>query len=118
MAVLVTEALPTEALYTYQANSYSESTRGFARGPSIRDKDAECYQGQNPKNGIRTIRYTDVRVPLPQMATRESDVEWYRIPRGGTRNKPNFTKTHEPGGNSGDHDRTGGDEEGAIRCFR
>ncbi|GFT78111.1 hypothetical protein TNCV_4137461, partial [Trichonephila clavipes] len=87
---------------TNEANRYSESARGFARGPSIRDKDAESYQGQTPKDGFCSVGYADVRVSIPQMASCESDAEWYRVPRGGTRNKPNFTKTHEPGGNSGD----------------
>ncbi|GFU36553.1 nucleic-acid-binding protein from transposon X-element [Trichonephila clavipes] len=51
------------------------------------------------------------------MGSCENDTEWYRTPRRGTRNKPNFTESHEPGGDPGDHDRTGGNEEGAIYCF-
>ncbi|GFT80828.1 hypothetical protein TNCV_2714621 [Trichonephila clavipes] len=60
---------------TYQANRYSESTRGFARDHNIRDKDAESYQGQNPKYGICSVGYVDVRISNNQLATRESDAE-------------------------------------------
>ncbi|GFV85325.1 hypothetical protein TNCV_929541 [Trichonephila clavipes] len=50
---------------TNEANRCSESARGYARGPSISDKDTEPYQGQTPTDGICSVRYADVRISIP-----------------------------------------------------